>query len=192
MRKRNNSEQERKIKWKQEVGGEARTRSRVMCVQSLTILHDDSQGEMLSLDKLQDTLQEPVLMRQAHIMSCHNIRTEVQNGCDLSLKQLLKMWQNTFSQLFSSHPSRTVSFFPPTPQANPTSQTQHSPIKHVCVWLCVWECPPPSVSPWLDCGSSSAPYGRVVLWLSSTLFFFSLYPQVPFLGIPKPAHPRQR
>lgn len=131
-------------------------------------------------------------MPQTHIMSCHNIHTEVQNGCDLNLKQLSKMclqFSNTFSQHFSSQPSQTLSFFPPTPQANPTSQT-HTPPLNMCVYVC--DCPPPSVSPWLDCGSSSAPCGRVELWLSYTSSAFSTYPQALFPGIPKPAHPLWR
>lgn len=122
------------------------------------------------------------------LCSCHKHimgAKEVKNGCALSVKQLL----NTFFQDFSPHtPSSNFFFPPPTPQANPTSQTQHSPIKHMCVCVCV--CPLPSVSPWLDCGSSSAPCDRVELWLSFTSF--STYPQVLFPGIPKPAHPLLR
>lgn len=71
------------------------------------------------------------------LCSCHKHimgAKEVKNGCALSMKQLL----NTFFQDFSPHtPSSNFFFPPPTPQANPTSQTQHSPIKHMCVCVCV-------------------------------------------------------
>ncbi len=115
---------------------------------------------------------------------------------DLSLKQpsemCLQFW-NTFCQHFSVHPSQNGVFFP-LPPLEPTPPHKHTlpPIKHACVCVCVRECPPPSVSPWLDCGSSSAPCGRVELWLSSTSSVFSTYPQVHFPGIPKPPHPLWR
>lgn len=167
-KRRNNPEQEGKIKGKQ-----------VWCVcktsQSHTAIHRGTYFFWTSLK-----------IHYGSQCLCHEGAQEVKNESNFSLKQPL----DTLScSTFCAYPPSKLFFLLPPLKPTPPRKHNTPTLKHMCACLCA-RGPLPSVSPWLDCGSSSVPCDRVEVGFC--FISFSISPQVLFPGIPKPAHPLWR
>lgn len=115
------------------------------CIRSLTICLGDSKTAVLFLERLAETPQGSVFVP---LILC------------LCKKEKRQESVRALSTGATHQPSLGV-YPPPTSQANPTSQMQHSPVNHMratvcvrahaCVCVCVFKCPllPQSLHGWI-------------------------------------------